>query len=142
MRVDNAVGFACNGRAHDVRNGDGPGTPLLGLTQGAGSVGCLAGLGNKDTELARPDGWITIFELARVVNVHVHTGEFLRHELTRNAGVSTGPRSNDVDASHSAEIFGWDLDPLKAHQALFERDARLNRPPQPIRLFANLTHQA
>ncbi len=120
MRVDDAVGFARNGRSHNVRDGDGAGAPLLGLAQCAGGIGCLTRLGNKDAELARPGSWVAIFKLACVVEIHVHIGEFLGHELSRNAGVSTGPRRNDVDASHGAQILGWDLDSLKSHQSLFE----------------------
>src|SRR6267143_6978958 len=102
MRVDDAIGLACDGRAHNVRDGDGARAPLLGLAQGAGGIGCLTRLSNKDAELARPDGWIAIFELARVVNIHVHIGEFLGHELTRNAGMSASPGSDNIDAANGA----------------------------------------
>ena len=114
---------------------------MFGLAQRSRGVSRFARLSNKYAEFTRPDQRVAIFELARVVDINMYSGKFLRHELARNSGMTTRPGSDNVDALNGAQFFNGNLHFFKAHSSLIERDARLNSSPQAFGLFENLANQ-
>ena len=125
MGVEHAIGFAGDGRAFDIRNGDGARSFGFGFALRRSGVGSLAGLSNNDRQLAASDERIAVLEFAGVVDIDGKLHQLLDHVLPGHARVTTGARSDNVYALEIAKFFSADADIVQSHNAFLQRDARL-----------------
>ena len=139
--INETVRLPRNRRAFDIRDGDGARSLLPGFALRCGGVGGFSRLRNKDTEFAPPDDRVAVFELAGVVHIDGHAGQFLHHELPRHSRMTAGARSHDVNPSHRAQFLVRDVDLVQVDSSLGERDARRNGSPQGVGLLEDFSNQ-
>ena len=120
---DGALGFAGDGGADDVADGEGFGAFGDELGLGGEGVGGFAGLGDEEADGAGVGDGVAVAVLAGVVDVDGEAGEALDHELAGEAGVPGGSAGGDGDLGGVAEVFVGDLHFLEEDVAGVEGDA-------------------
>ena len=94
---DGALGFAGDGGADDVADGEGFGAVGDELALGGEGVGGFAGLGDEEADGAGVGDGVAVAVLGGVVDVDGEAGEALDHELAGEAGVPGGSAGGDGD---------------------------------------------
>ena len=94
---DGALGFAGDGGADDVADGEGFGALADELVLGGDGVGGFAGLGDEEADGAGVGDGVAVAVLGGVVDVDGEAGEALDHELAGEAGVPGGSAGGDGD---------------------------------------------
>ena len=90
-------GFAGDGGADDVADGEGFGAFADELGLGGEGVGGLAGLGDEEADGVGVGDGVAVAVLGGVVDVDGEAGEALDHELAGEAGVPGGSAGGDGD---------------------------------------------
>ena len=106
---DGALGFAGDGGADDVADGEGLGAFGDELALGGEGVGGFAGLGDEEADGAGVGDGVAVAVLGGVVDLDGEAGEALDHELAGEAGVPGGSAGGDGDLGGVAEVGVGDL---------------------------------
>ncbi len=120
---EGALGFAGDGGADDVADGEGFAAFGDELGLGGEGVGGFAGLGDEEADGARVGDGVAVAVLAGVVDFDGEAGEALDHELAGEASVPGGSAGGDGDLAGVAEVGFGDLHVGEKDFAGFEGDA-------------------
>src|SRR5207247_9868539 len=77
---------------------------------------------------------VAVLEFARVIHVNRNVCQFLNHVLASHTRMAAGSGSNNADAPQIPQLLGTDADLVELHDALFQRNARLDGVAQTLRL--------
>ena len=110
---------------------------------GRHGVGGFARLSDRNCEFLGADGRIAILKFARVVHIRKYVDQFLKHVLPGHSRVTTGPGSNNVDATHGSQFCRADPDFIPdTHLNVLQRDAGSDGVLKRLRLLKDfLEHE-
>jgi hypothetical protein len=104
VEVDAAVGFAGDGGADDVDDGEDFVAASAGFAEAGQGIGGFAGLADDEDEGAVVDGRVAVAEFAGVFDFDGDVGEFLDEVFAGERGVPAGAAGGDHDAFDGAEF--------------------------------------
>ena len=106
MHVDATIGFAGDGAADDVHDGQGAVAAAFRLAQGGQCVGSLAGLRDDEQDGIALERRVAIAELVGEFDFDGDMGEFLDEILAHESGVPARAAGGDDDALDGAQRLG------------------------------------
>ena len=116
--VDDVIGLAGDGRAHDVDDGEGVHALALGLAQRREAVGGLAALADDDHQRLRREQRLAVAELRRDVHAHRDARQILHHVLRNHAHVVGGAAGHDMHLLVGAQHLLGDARLAQIHAAV------------------------
>ena len=113
MQVDAAVGFAGDGAADDVDDGQDLVAASARFAQAGQRVGGFAGLADDEDERAGVDGRVAVAEFAGVFDFDRDVREFLDEVFAGERGVPAGAAGGDHNTFDAAEFGVGHVEPAK-----------------------------
>ena len=136
--VDDLVGLAGDGRAHDVRDSHRTGAKTFGFAQGGQGIARLAGLADDNHEAARIHQGIAVAEFTGNVRFHRDPGEFLQIVFADKTGVVRRAAGNDKDLLDAPQVRFRPVQLGEIDGSLFLAQAAAHGLADGLRLFVNL----
>ena len=104
MHVDAAVGFAGDGAANNIDDGQSAVAAAFGFAQGAQGVGGFAGLGEDEQDGVALQGGVAGGKFVAELDFHGQVGQFFDEVFADQGSVPTGAGGADDDALDGAQF--------------------------------------